>query len=727
MALYLHRLGGFTFRRRWLTVAVWLFILVGMVVGSSALKGTTADSFSTPGTQSQKAIDLLQERLPAANGASGRVVFAADAGQKLDATQRTAVETAVASMAKAPGVINVTDPFTTELVSADGRIALAQVQWNVSTDELEDSQRDAVAAAAAVARDSGLQVEFGGDAAPSVAAAGGTGEIIGLAIAAVVLAVTFGSLLAAGMPLLTAVIGVMIGLLGITAATGLVDLSSAVPTLALMLGLAVGIDYSLFILSRHRSQLQQGMTPEASAALAVATAGSAVVFAGATVVIALAALVVVGIPFLAAMGIAAAATVTVAVLVAITLVPALLGFAGMRLAKGKNHTQDGQLTPTMGSNWGTFLLRHRIVAVIFTIVALAGIAIPALNMRLGLPDDSTAASDNTKRHAYDLLSEGFGPGFNGPLAVVVDAGTGKDVKTAAKAVATELGRLADVQSVGEPAINEAGDTAVISVIPASGPSTTETKDLVGTTREASETAAQQYGSRALVTGQTAVNIDVSDRLGAALVPYIIVIVGLAMLLLLLAFRSLLVPLTAITGFLLTITAAFGATTAVFQEGFAASLIGVDTKAPIISLLPILIIGILFGLAMDYQVFLVSRMREAHSRGAAPDMAILSGFRHGARVITAAALIMVAVFSGFILEDDAIVKSIGFTLAFGVLIDAFVVRMTLIPALMSLLGDKVWALPRWLDRILPHVDIEGSSVMAQQQKHAAPPPVMEPTA
>jgi RND superfamily putative drug exporter len=296
--------------------------------------------------------------------------------------------------------------------------------------------------------------------------------------------------------------------------------------------------------------------------------------------------------------------------------------------------------------------------------------------------------------------------------VVVAAGTGKDVSAAADAVSARLGTLVDIQTVAEPAINPAGDTAIISVIPASGPSTTQTKELVATVRDATEVVAQEHGSEALVTGQTAVNIDVSDRLGGALVPYLIVIVGLAFLLLLLAFRSLLIPLTAILGFLLTITAAFGATTAVFQEGFAASLLGVNTQAPIISLLPILIIGILFGLAMDYQVFLVSRMGEARSRGASSRLAILSGFRHGARVITAAALIMIAVFSGFILEDDAIVKSIGFTLAFGILVAAFLVRMTLIPALMSLLGERVWSLPRWLDRILPHVDIEGATVETQ---------------
>jgi RND superfamily putative drug exporter len=717
MATQLHRLGGFAFRRRRLVLAVWLLVVIAMGVGSVALKGTTSGTFTIPGTESQKAINLLAERLPAASGASGRVIFAAADGREIDAQQRAAIAKSLTAIRQAPGVSSVTDPFTTDLVSDDGRIALAQVSWTTPSAKLEKAQRDPVQAATAGAAASGLQVEFGGDAASQVAGGGGIGEVIGFAIAALVLAITFGSLLAAGMPLLTAVIGVAIGLLGITTATGFFDLSDAVPTLALMLGLAVGIDYALFILSRHRAQLHRGMDPAESAALAVGTAGSAVVFAGATVVIALVALVVVGIPFLGTMGIAAAGTVTVAVLIAITLVPALLGFAGMRVAKGKKLDVTGH-GPTMGARWVRMVVRHRVVAIVLVVGVLGGIALPALNMRLALSDDSTASPDTSQRRGYDLLAEGFGAGFNGPLTVVVDAGEGQDVAAAAKTVRAKLATLPDVDSVGQAAINPAGDTAVISLTPSSGPSTTQTKELVADVRSTGDALGAATGSEVLVTGQTAVNIDVSDKLSAALVPYVAVIVVLAMVLLLLAFRSLLVPLTAIGGFLLTIVAAFGATTAVFQEGFAASLLGVDTQAPIISLLPILIIGILFGLAMDYQVFLVSRMREAHVHGAEATEAVRDGFRHGARVVTAAGLIMIAVFSGFILQDDAIVKSIGFTLAFGVLIDAFLVRMTLIPALMALLGKHAWWLPRWLDRILPRVDIEGAALERK------PAPVVE---
>ncbi len=420
-------------------------------------------------------------------------------------------------------------------------------------------------------------------------------------------------------------------------------------------------------------------------------------------IIALAALSLVGIPFISAMGLAAAATVAIAMLVAITLVPALLGFAGMRLAKGKNLERGPRAArPALGSRWAGVVTRHRVPAVVVTVLALGACAIPVLDMRLGVSDDSTAAPGTTNRAAYDLLADGFGPGFNGPLTLVVDGGEkgGRaDLARAADAIAAELRRHDDVASVGRPALNGAGDTAIVSLIPRSGPSSERTQRLVEQVRDRAPALERAHGVELLVSGQTAVNIDVVDRLSGALIPFLAVIVGLAFLLLMIAFRSILVPLTAIGGFLLTIGAAFGALVAIFQQGFAADLVGIEQTAPIVSLLPIIVIGILFGLAMDYQVFLVSRMREEHVRGAEPTRAVTEGFRHGARVVAAAALIMGAVFAGFVLEHDEVIKSVGFALAFGILVDAFVVRMTLIPAVMSLLGERAWWLPRWLDRIL----------------------------
>jgi putative drug exporter of the RND superfamily len=716
MATVLYRIGRTAFRRRRLFLSVWLVLLVGIGIGAATLSGPTSDKFSIPGTESQKAIDLLQERLPQANGASGRIVFAAKPGEKLS---ESGVKAALAKVGKAPDVIAVSDPFAAKLVSADGRIALAQVTWNKNTQELPDTARVAAQQAAGTA---GVQVEFGGDAVAQGGGAGGIGEVLGFAVAALVLAITFGSLVSAGLPLLTAIIGVIFGLLGIQIATGFFDLNATVPTLALMLGLAVGIDYALFIISRHRTQVFGGMDLEESVGRAVGTAGSAVMFAGATVVIALAALSVVGIPFLTAMGLAAAATVAVAVLVSITLVPAMLGFAGMRIAKGKNfETGPRAAKPTFGARWVGFVMRHRVPALLVTVLALAALAIPVTHLRLGLPDDSTAAPDQTNRQAYDLSTEAFGPGFNGPLTVVVDAGAGKSVKAAATTVAGELRGLEDVTNVGEPTLNPAGDTAIISVIPKSGPSTEATQALVHAIRDRADGFRSEAHADVLVTGQTATNIDVSQTLSNALLPYLAVIVLLAFLLLTIAFRSVLVPLTAVGGFLLTVGAAFGAMTGVFQDGFGAGLFGVAQAGPIVSFLPVLIIGILFGLAMDYQVFLVSRMREEHVHGAAPTRAVTEGFRHGARVVTGAALIMGAVFSGFILGDDAIIKSIGFALAFGVLVDAFVVRMTLIPALMGLLGERAWWLPRWLDRGLPRVDIEGEGLKRHLNQEPQPVP------
>ncbi|HEY6890190.1 MAG TPA: MMPL family transporter, partial [Solirubrobacter sp.] len=545
-----------------------------------------------------------------------------------------------------------------------------------------------------------------GDAAPPTEGAGGAGEGIGIAIALVVLLITFGSLVTAGMPLLTSVFGVGIGLTGIVALSAVADLSSAVVSLAAMLGLAVGIDYALFIISRYRALAQRGMSREAAAGQAVGTAGTAVVFAGLTVIIALAALLVTGVPFMTAMGLAAAGTVAIAVLIAITLVPALLGFAGPRALKGKR-TEPADDRRTLGLRWVDFVMRHRLAAIGVVVAATAGLAIPATHLRLGLPDDASKPAGTAQRIGSDLLTKGFGEGFNGQLTIVAELREAAGAKTAANAIGGRLAELDDVAAVAPAQLTPDGRLAIISLTPSSGPSSIATKDLVRTIRDRETTLTRGTGADLSVTGTTAVNIDVVDKMGSALIPYLAVIVVLAFLLLMIAFRSILVPLTAVGGFLLSVAAALGAMVAVFQDGFGAGLIGVSEAAPIVSLIPILTIGILFGLAMDYQVFLVSGMREAHAHGASARDAVRKGFHGSARVVTAAGLIMVSVFAGFILPDDPIVKSIGFALTAGVLIDAFLIRMTLIPALMSLLGERAWWFPRALDRVIPDVDIEGA--------------------
>lgn len=710
MSTFLQRLGAFSARRRRSIAAFWVLLLVGLGIGMSIANATFTSSFSIPGSPSQKANDLLAERLPAAGGGSGRMVFAAPAGKELTAEQRTAIRATLADVSKGKDVAAASDPFTTKAVSKDGRIAFSQITFKVPSGDITKSDQEAVNEAGAAATAAGVQVATSGDAAEQGESAGAA-EAIGIVIAFLILTITFGSLLAAGMPLVTALVGVGVGMTGVSVIAAFTELSSSVTALATMLGLAVGIDYALFILSRHRRQAQEGMDLNASIAHAAGTAGSAVVFAGSTVVIALVALAVTGVPFLTAMGLAAAGTVAVAVLINLTLVPALLAFAGPRAVKGKATLagDDGSGKDTMGGRWVKLVDRHRVPAMLLAIVVPLAIAIPALDLRLGLPDDSTAPAHSSKREAYELLKTGFGPGFSGPLTVIADVPEGGDSAKAAATLRAKVTALPDVTSVSPASFSPDKSIALLQVTPTSGPSTPATEDLVHSIRGLDAPVRQQTGASVLVTGQTATNIDVSKRMSDSLVPYLAVVVGLALLLLMLAFRSILIPVTAIAGFLLSIAASLGAMTAIFQQGFLSSVFGVPAGAPVVSLIPILMIGILFGLAMDYQVFLVSAMREARTHGAAARDAVTHGFRSSARVVTAAALIMISVFAGFMLTDDAVIKSIGFALAFGILIDAFIVRMTLIPALMSLLGERAWWLPKWLGRVLPDVDIEGAKL------------------
>jgi putative drug exporter of the RND superfamily len=714
MATYLYRLGRFAFRRRRLVVFLWLGLLAAGITGAATLSGPTANGFSIPGTESQRAVDLLDERFPqaGADGGTARIVFQAPPGGKLaDPANAALVKSTLDRIGTAPQVARVVDPFTAKAISADGRTGYAQVSYEVTAQEVTPQAQEAVAKAVEPARDAGLTVEYGGDAMQVQQAQSAT-EVIGIAVAAVVLLITFGSLVAAGLPLLSAIIGIGIGATAITAATGFIDIGSGTPILAVMIGLAVSIDYALFIMSRYRHELGTGLEPEEAVGRAVGTAGSAVVFAGLTVVIALGGLFVVDIPFLTQMGLAAAFTVVIAVAIALTLLPAVLGMAGRRVLGGKipglrgGDPEAATGKPTAGRRWARFVTRRPVAVLLVTVVGLGALAIPAADLELGLPDDSTAAPGSTQREAYELLSEGFGPGFNGPLMIVVDAAGSADPKAAAAGTADVVRKLPDVAVVTPPTFNPQGDTALLTVIPSSGPGTSETTALVKAIRDAPEVS----GADVSVTGSTAFNIDMSQKLRDALLPYLSLIVGLAFLLLMLVFRSVLVPLKATLGFLLTVAATFGVVVAVFQWGWLAGLLGVEGQTgPIISMLPVFLVGIVFGLAMDYQVFLVTRMREEHVHGAAPRTAVVDGFGHSARVVTAAAVIMIAVFSGFILSTETLVREIGFGLAVAVAIDAFVVRMTIVPAVMALLGRSAWWLPRWLDRLLPDVDVEGEKL------------------
>lgn len=716
MATFLYRVGNFAYTRRKHVLAGWLLLIV-VAAALAGMFGKSADAQLTiPGVESATAAQTLQDRFPqgGAGGAQARIVFAAPDGTDLNTPALKAyVQDALAMAGAAEQVADVSDPYATNAVSPDGTVAYATVSYAAQVDQITDVAREQLLESAEPAEEAGIQVEFGGEATQATSEQSAA-EAIGVLVALLVLAITFGSMLAAGMPLLTALVGVGTGMAAVTALSAVVDLTSTAPTLGLMIGLAVGIDYALFISIRHKEQLAQGMAPQESAARAVGTAGSAVVFAGATVMIALAGLSVVGISFLTSMGLVAAGMVGVAVLVALTLVPALLGFSGSRFNRwpvpGLARRQAALATKdSLGTRWARKVTGRPVAFLLGGVLLTGALAIPALDLNLGLPDEGNLNSSTTQRQAYDLLADGFGPGFNGPLTAVVDARGASNPEAAANAARTEIEGLKDVAAVSPPTFNQAGDTAIISVIPMSGPSDVDTKALVTEIREATEPVENQSGVDIAVTGNTALGIDISDKLTSALPKFLLVVVGLSLILLTLAFRSILVPLKATAGFLLSLAATFGALVAVFQWGWLAELIGVEQTGPIISFLPILLIGLLFGLAMDYELFLVSRMREDYVHGASPRESVIGGFRHGARVVTAAALIMASVFAGFILGDEATIKSIGFALAFGVAIDAFVVRMTIVPAVMTLLGHRAWYLPAWLDRIMPNVDIEGASL------------------
>lgn len=729
MATFLYRIGRFSYRRRRLVLGLWVLLLGLAGAGAATLSGKMSNDFSIPGTEAQRAIDQLDERFPEANagGARARVVFATPEGKTMtDPDMQAAVGRVVSALNAAPQVARVLDPYTTKTISPDLRYAFAHVTYGVQGMELTDADRDALLDAAALGREAGLTVEVGGDAMRANPKTGVV-EVIGIAVAALVLIITLGSLVSAGLPLLTAIAGIGIGLSGVAIASRFVDINSNSLILALMLGLAVGIDYALFIVSRFRHELLVRKDGAEAAGRAVGTAGSAVVFAGLTVIIALAALTIVGIPLLAGLGLSAAATVAVAVLVAVTLLPALLGFTGDRLVKGRlfGHATPDPESDTgpvpMGERWARFVVRFRIPVLVLTVAALGVLAIPAADLRLGLPDDGMQSADTTQHKAYDMVATGFGPGFNGELVVVADLPEGADPQAAIGQLVTRLSGVDNVLYAAPNGVSPDGRTVLLTIIPKTGPNDVATADLVHTLRDERAAITAGTGATIAVTGVTALAIDVSTTLDEALLPYLAVVVGLAFLLLLLVFRSVLVPLKATLGFLLSVAATFGAVVAVFQWGWLGDVFGVQETGPIMSMLPVLLIGILFGLAMDYQVFLVTRMREDFVHGAPARDAVVTGFRHGARVVTAAAIIMISVFGGFVFSGETLIQSIGFALAFGVLVDAFIVRMTIVPALMSLLGRAAWWLPRWLDRILPNVDVEGEKLQRAEE------PVREPVA
>lgn len=725
MAIWLYKLGRTAFRHKWMVISAWVVVLIvlGGLVGF--LKPTFATNFELPGTDSDRAMSVMKEDFPAANDqllkSSTSILVAADDGLENHMGQ---IDALVAKARTLPKVIEpqtVVNPVTAakanpaiapKVLGDNGKVGLIQIKQDIRANELTNDDMTRFEDLLAEFRGNGLQVE-GTGSLMQVFQQGGVSELLGFVIAFIVMIIAFASIVAAFIPIITGIFGVGITMLLVTLSAKIFDVQQSATTIITMLGIAVSIDYALFIVSRYRSELNLGGSREAAAGRAVGTAGSAVVFAGLTVVVAVCALSVVGIPFITQMGISAGLAVIVAVLGAITLIPALLGafgrFAFSPRIPGLRHGDEPDSQPSNGLRVARFITRFPLPVALVGLVLLGLAAIPMSNMQLGM--DSTGDKEYA---ATKLLERGFGEGVNGPLLVVVSDASGGDIAPAADAVVAHVKTLPNVANpeqvvwVGNgsnPQNPRQGATAaLISVTPQKSPSGPETHTLMDQIRDYG--SSKPGGATVNVGGQTAIMSDISSKLSSALLPFLIVVVGLAFVILTIVFRSLLVPLTATIGFLFSVCATFGATVWIFQEGHLGLI---DHTKPIISFLPIFLIGVVFGLAMDYQVFLVTRMREEYVHGLSAKDSVIVGYQHGARVVASAAVIMISVFSAFMLAPDTIAKEMGFALAAAVFFDAFIIRMAVVPAVIAMMGDWAWKIPRWLNRILPNVDIEGTEI------------------
>ena len=723
MSTFLYALGHAVARHRWRVLIIWV-LLAGVCFGvTSVAKGALVNDYTIPGTESQHGIDTLDERFPQASGTTGQLVFESTSGPISD--HQAPIEDQIKAIEKVKHVSSVDDPFASGAVgtiSQDKKFAQSQIQFDVSVTDLSPTTIAEVEKAAKTATGAGYTTTLGGDMYTSTGAGVGLTDLIGVFVAFIVLSVTFGSLIAAGLPLITAGLGVGITMSTILTIASVATISTTTPTLALMIGLAVGIDYGLFIVTRHRRQLAHGMAVGESLAQSSATAGSAVVFAGTTVIIALCGLAVANIPFLTVMGVAAAGGVAVAVCAALTLLPALLAICGNRLRpKPKSHAVKlaGKAAAgrTMGAHWVAIVTRVPALTVIVILLVIGVLAIPIKDLALALPDNGGADVGSPQRTTFDLIATEFGPGYNAPLLVTADIITSTDPKGTVQDLADDIAKIPGVVAITKQTPNETADLGLVRVVPQWAQSDPRTTELVGRIRaQAPGWETKLKISDITVTGQTAVAIDVNSRLSGALVPFGLVVVGLALILLMIVFRSIAVPIKAALGYLLSIAAALGVVTAAFIWGWGAGPLGITEVGPLVSFLPIILMGVLFGLAMDYEVFLVSAIREdyVHSGHASPQErarhAIRTGFISSARVVTAAAVIMISVFAAFIPHGSSTIKPIALGLAVGVFVDAFMVRMTLVPAVLALLGSKAWWMPKRLDRALPHIDVEGSALV-----------------
>ena len=744
MSTFLYALGRRAYRTPWRFIAAWLLILALVGAGVAAFSKDFDDDFTLPGSEAQTALDSMKSTFPEAAGVSASVIVVAEDGDSVeDAKYEDAIEDEVDRLEDLPHVDQVTSPYSTMVngaISDDETAAMISVQYDGTQQEVGEDAGDELLDALDPLRDDlpGAQVEGGGELFQITGVSISWVEGVGVAIAFIVLLLTLGSFRAAGMPLITALVGVGISVLLVVGGTAFGSVNSTSIMLALMLGLAVGIDYALFIVSRARALLAEGHDPLEATGRAVATAGSAVVFAGMTVMIALLGLSLAGIPFLTIMGVGASGAVAVAVLISLTMIPAFVGLAKSRItpkpskryrqafaaASARVSTREeaavharaeaGEPYPktimdTFFSGWLKIVTKIPLLTIIVIVGGLALFAIPATQLQLSLPTAGDQEEGTPARATYDLIDEHFGPGFNGPLIMTSQIVTSDDPLDDVERIEDRIEDVDGVDQVVMATPNRDATTALFQIIPTTASDDPATLDTVDRLRDLSDEIEDDFDFDTAVTGATAIQIDVSDQLGKALLPFGIFVVGLSIILLMMVFRSIAVPLKATGGFLLSVFASFGTVVLVFHDGYFAAPLGIDSTGPVISFLPIIVMGILFGLAMDYEVFLVSGMREAYVHGSSARDAIRAGFASSARVVSAAAVIMFSVFAAFVPAGEPIIKSIALALASGIFVDAFIVRMSLVPAIMQLLGDKAWWLPKWLDRILPRLDVEGEGL------------------
>ncbi len=802
----LYGLGRFCARHHWSVLAVWLVIFAALALAARSVGPEVNDNLTLPGSDSQRASDVLSERFPSQANGTNPVVLRAPEGHEVTGSRyKTPIDDTVAALRKDPDVRKAVSPLDSDgsaLVSKDKKVGYIALSLRPSPSELTTDDAERIVALADPARDAGLSVGFGGYLGQKVSKPEThVSEVVGLGMAVIVLLFTFGTVVAMGLPIVTALIGLVSGLSIITLLSHVSEVPTVAPTLATMIGLGVGIDYALFIVTRHRAQRRAGMDTRESIARAVATSGGAVVFAGCTVIVALLSLAVVGIPLVTTLGYTAALVVLVAVSAAVTLLPALLAIVGDRidsLAIPLRHAKDDG-TPHGWARWGRFVAHRPLPAAIVAVVVLVALAIPALDLYLGQQDNGALPTDTDSRRAYDGMTSGFGVGSNAPLLVSVDmsakpakadqsqldslskqekadkqqaqqkadkqetqiaesleeegvppdeaqqqaqaqvqpqldkqtkqiSSKAADQRKKAEQLATDprlqdlrddLRKAAGVSKVSEPLVNDGGSAAVLTVTPSTAPSDQATETLIRDLRDTTIPAATKgQDMSASVGGTTAGYVDLADEIASRLILTIGVVVGLSFLLLMLAFRSLVIPLTAGLMNLVSIGAAFGVVTAVFEKGWGASIVGIDGTVPIVSFVPLMMFAILFGLSMDYEVFLMTHIREHWLRTKNNRESVIAGVAGTGRVITSAALIMVSVFFAFILNGDPTVKQFGVGMGVAVAVDATIVRCLLVPAVMVLLGRANWWFPRWLDRIVPNFSIEGEEWFRERDAAAA---------